>query len=93
MIKDVFKQIGGFYNSCIFYIYTDSLYIHKKHGSSLIDNRFLGKCLGLGKNDYRNSGIFYAWFLAPKKKYCLMIDHFGVIRLNAHSRVIAENTD
>ena len=24
-------------------------------------------------------GIFYAWSIAPKIKYCLVIDNFGVI--------------
>ena len=44
----------------------------------MVDNGFVGKTLGLGKNDYNKSGIFYAWFLAPKIKYCLVIDDFGV---------------
>ena len=33
----------------------------------------------MGKNDYGNSGIFYAWFRAPKIKDCLVIDDFGVL--------------
>ena len=33
----------------------------------------------MGKNDYGDSGIFYAWFLAPKIKYCLVINDFGII--------------
>ena len=33
----------------------------------------------MGINDYGNSSIIYAWFLAPKKKFCLVIDDFGVI--------------
>ena len=37
------------------------------------------KITDLGQNDYCNSGIIYAWFLAPKIKYCLVIDDFGVI--------------
>ena len=54
-------------------------YMHKKYWSDLVDNGFVGKNLGLGKNDYVNSGIFYAWFLAPKIRYCLVIDDFGGI--------------
>ena len=50
----------------------------KKHWSTSIDKGFLGKSLGLGKNDYGNSGIFYASFLAPKIKYCLVIDEYVV---------------
>ena len=45
----------------------------------MVENGFVGKSLGLGKNDYGNSGILYAWFLAPKIKYCLVIADFGVI--------------
>ena len=79
LMNSVIKQIDGFYNNNIYYTDTDSLYIHKKYWSNLIDNGFVGKSLGLGKNDYGNSGIFYAWFLAPKIKYCLVIDDFGII--------------
>ena len=44
----------------------------------MVGNGFVGKSFDLGKNDYGNSGIFYAWFLAPKIKYCLVMDDFGV---------------
>ena len=77
--NEVINQIGRFYNISIYYGDSDSMYIHKKYWSDLVDNGFVGKSLGLGKNDYRNSGIFYAWFLAPKIKYCLVIDSFCVI--------------
>ena len=80
MMNDVIEQIGGFYNNSIYY--TDSLYIRKKYWSNLVDNGFVGKSLGLGKNDNGNSGVFYAWFLAPKIKYCLVIDDFGIISAN-----------
>ena len=79
MINDVIKQIVGFYINSTYYTDTDSLYIHKKYWSSLVDNGFVDKCFGLAKNDYGNSGIFYAWFLAPKIKYCIVIDDFGDI--------------
>ena len=79
LMNSVIKQIDGFYNNNIYYTDTDSLYIHKKYWSVLVDNEFVRKSLGLGKNDYGNSGFFYAWFLAPKIKYCLVIDDFGVI--------------
>ena len=79
LMNNVINQIKGFYNNKIYYTDTDSLYIHKNHWSTLIEKGFVGKSLGLGKNDYGDSGIFYAWFLAPKIKYCLVIDDFGVI--------------
>ena len=77
LMNDVIKQVGVFYNNSIYYTNTDSLDIHKKYWSSLVDNGFVGKSLGLGRKDYGNSGIFYAWFLAPTLKYCLVIDDFG----------------
>ena len=79
LMNEVFHVIDGFYSNCIYYGDTDSGYIHKKHLSTLVDKGFVGKSLGLGENDYGNSGIFYASFLAPKIKYCLVIDDFGII--------------
>ena len=79
LMNNVFREIDGFYSNNIYYGDTDSGYIHKKHWSTLVEKGFVGKTLGLGKNDYGKSGIFYAWFLAPKIKYCLIIDDFGII--------------
>ena len=31
------------------------------------------------KNDYKDGSIFYGLFLAPKIKYCLTINKYGVI--------------
>ena len=78
-MNNVFREIDGFYNNIIYYTDTDSGYIHKKHWSTLVEKGYVGKSLGQGKNDYGDSGIFYAWFLAPKIKYCLVIDDFGII--------------
>ena len=55
------------------------MYIHKKYWSDLVEKGFVGKSRGLGKLDYVNSGTFHAWFLAPKIKYCLVIDDFCVV--------------
>ena len=79
LMNYVIEEIDGFYNNNIYYTDTDSLYIHKKYWSTLFEKGYVGKSLELGKNDYGNSGIFYAWFLAPKIKYCLVIDDFGAI--------------
>ena len=79
LMNNVFHEIDGFYSNNIYYGDTDSGDIHKKHWSTLVEKGFVGKSLGLGKNDYGNSGIFYAWFLAPKIEYCLVIDDFGII--------------
>ena len=79
LMNDVIKQINGFYSNNIYYTDTNSLYIHKKHWSTLVDKGYVGTSLGLGENDYGDSGIFYACFLAPKIKYCLVIDDYGII--------------
>ena len=80
-MNDVIKQIGGFYivSNSFYYTDTEYLYINKKYWSELVDNGFAGKTLGSGNKDYNYSGVFYAWFLAPKVKYCLLINDFGVI--------------
>ena len=40
----------------------------------------VGEQLGQGKNDYKTGGIFYGLFLAPKIKYYLTIDDYGIIQ-------------
>ena len=77
LMNHVIKQRSGFFNSSIHYTDTDSLYIHKKNWSDLADIGFVGK--SLGKNNYGTSGILYSWILAPKIKFCLVTDDFGVI--------------
>ena len=67
LMNDIFREIDGFYSKNIYHGDTDSGYIHKKHWSTLVEKGDVGKSLGLGKNDYGDSGIFYSWFLAPKK--------------------------
>ena len=79
-----------FFNNSIYYGDTDSVYIHKKYWSDILDNGFVGKSLGFGKNKYCNSGIFYAWFLAPKIKYCLLIDDFGALPAKRTSKGYSE---
>ena len=79
IMNEVIKQMVGFYNNNIYYEDTDSRYTHKKYWSDLVDNGFVGRSLGSCKNDDGNSGIFYAWFLAPNIKYCLVTDDFVVI--------------
>ena len=40
---------------------------------------YVGSNLLQAKNDYGDGGIFFGLFLAPKIKYCLTINEFGVI--------------
>ena len=78
-MKNVIREIDGFYSNKVDYGDTDNVYFHKKHWSTLADNGFVGDFLGNGINNYGNAGIFYAWFLAPKVRYCLAIIDYGVI--------------
>ena len=71
--------IGGFYTNDVYYTDTDSLYIESRHWEKLNNAGLVGKNLLQGKNDYIDGGIFYALFLAPKIKYCLIIIKYGVI--------------
>ena len=49
LMNKVFREIDGLYSNCIYYGDTDSGYVHKKYWSTLVDNGFVGKSLGLRK--------------------------------------------
>ena len=70
--------INGFYTNDVFNTDTDSLYIENKHCDKLESVGLLGENLLQGKNDYKDRGIFYGLFLAPKKN-CLIINKYGII--------------
>ena len=74
------RKKNGFYNSSIYYGDTDSLYIEKKYWDVLDKANLVGKDLCQGKNDYETVAVFYGLFLAPKLKYCLTIDDYGIIQ-------------
>ena len=74
------REINGFYNNSIYYTDTDSLYIEKKYWDVLDEANLVRKNLCQGKNDYKTGGIFYGLFLAPKIKYALTIDDYGIIQ-------------
>ena len=69
----------GFYKNDVYYTDTDSLYIENKHWDKLNKAGIVGKNLLQSKNDYKDGGIFYGLFLAPKLKYCLTINKYGVL--------------
>ena len=71
--------IIGFFTNDVYYTDTDSLYIENKHWEKLDKAGLVGKNLLQGKNDYKDGGIFYGLFLAPKIKYRLTINKHGVI--------------
>ena len=79
IMNNFIHAINGFYTNDVYYTDTDSLYIENKHWDKLQKAELVGKNLLQGKNDYKDGGIFYGLFLAPKIKYCLTINKYGVI--------------
>ena len=79
IMNNFIHAIDGFYTNDVYYTDTDSLYIENKHWDKLDKAGLVGKELLQGKNDYKDGGIFYGLFLAPKIKYCLTINKYGVI--------------
>ena len=80
IMNNFIREINGFYNNSIYYGDTDSLYIDKKYWDVLDKANLAGESLCQGKNDYKTGGIFYGLFLAPKIKYCLTIDEYGITK-------------
>ena len=79
IMKNFIHAIDGFYTNNVYSTDTDSLYIENKHWDKLEKAGLVGKELLQGKNDYKDGGIFDGLFLAPKIKYCLIINKHGVI--------------
>ena len=71
--------INGFFTIDLYYRVTDSVYNENKHWDELNESGLVGKNLLQGKNDYKDGGIWFGLFLAPKIKYCLTINKYGVI--------------
>ena len=79
IMNNFIHAIDGFHSNDVYYTDTDSLYIESKPRDKLETAGLVGKELLQGKNDYKDGGIFYGLFLAPKIKYCLIINKHGVI--------------
>ena len=79
ILNNFIHAINGFYRNDVYYTVTDAIYIESKHWDKLDKAGLVGKKLLQGKNDYKDGGIFYGLFLAPKIKYCLTINKFGII--------------
>ena len=80
IMNKIITEINGFYNNNIYYTGTDSLYIEKKYWDVFDKANLIGKDLCQGRNDYESGGIFYGFYVAPKIKYCLTIDDYGIIQ-------------
>ena len=79
IMNNFIHAIDGFYTNDVYYTDTDSLYIENKHWDKLDKAGLVGKGLLQGKHYYKDGGNFYGLFLAPKIKYCLTINKYGVI--------------
>ena len=78
-LKNFEHAINGFYTNDVYHSDTDSPLIENKHWDKLDKARLVGKNLLQGKNDFKDGGIFYGLFLAPKIKYCFTLIKNGVI--------------
>ena len=79
-IMNNFKQaINGFYTNDVYYTDTHSLYIEKKRWDKLHEACLVGEHLLQDKNVYNDGDIFYGLFLAPKMKFCLTNNKYGVV--------------
>ena len=80
IMNKLIREINGFYKNNKFYTDTDSLYIEKKFWNVLHKANLVGENLCQGKNDYESGGAFYGLILAPKIKYVLTINEFGILQ-------------
>ena len=78
-MNNFINAIGDFYTNDVYYTDTDSLYIENKHREKLDKAGLVGRNRLQSKNDYKEGGIWYGLFLAPKIKYCVTINKYGVI--------------
>ena len=72
-MNNFIHAIDGFYTHDVFYTDTYSFYIENKHWDKLHKTGLVGKNLLQGKNEYKDGGIWYGLFIAPKIKYCLTL--------------------
>ena len=80
IMNNFIRKINGFYKISIYYGDTDSLYIGKNYWDVLDKANLVGRNLCQVKNDYHTGGTFYGLFLAPKIKYVLTKDVYGIIQ-------------
>ena len=79
IMNNLIHAINGFYTKDVYYTDTDSLYVENKQCDKLDKAGCFGKNSLQRRNDYKDIGIFYGLRLAPKIKYWLTINIYGVI--------------
>ena len=78
-MNNFIHAIVGFCTKDVYYTDTDSLYFKNKHWDKLDKARLFGKNLLQGKNEDKDGGIWFGFFLALKIKYCLTIYKYSVV--------------
>ena len=79
IMNNYIHTIDGFFTNDAYYTDTDSLDIESKHWDKLDKAGLVEKNRLQGENDYKEGGLWYRLFLAPKVKYCSTIKKYGVI--------------
>ena len=70
IMNNFLHAVNGFYTNDVYYTDCDSLYSESKHWQKRDKAGLVGKNLLQVKKDYKDGGIWYALFLAPKIKFC-----------------------
>ena len=79
LMNDVILALDGFKNKKIYYGCTDSIYTNNNDYEILKTKGLIGKDLCQSKNDYGKGGTLYGLFLAPKNKYCIVMNENGIL--------------
>ena len=67
-MNNFIHAIDGLYTSDVYYEDADSMYIENKHWHNLEKTGLVGKNRLQGRVDYKDGGLWYGLFLAPKIK-------------------------
>ena len=67
-MNNIIQAIKRFCTNDLYYTDTDSFYSQIKHWDKLDKAALVGKNFSSGKIDYKEGGVFYGFFLAPKIK-------------------------
>ena len=67
IMNNFIHAFDGFYTNDVYYTDTDSLYIENKLWDRLHKAGLVGKNRLQGKSGFKDGGVFYGLFLAPKK--------------------------
>ena len=88
--------IDGFNTNDLYYEDTNSMYIDNKLWEKMDQTGLVGKNRLQSKNDYKDGGTWYGLFLAPKTKYFLKMNNFGIIdeqKMFKGSTNVSDNLD